>query len=99
MLPVDTKGETSTKTADDTEPPPPYTEGSSPLQSFTYIMAAAGGPATLITQVQQGGPPINTLGGNESTCGLLLCMVGREMLIHTAILDVSGDETINLDLR
>ena len=26
-------------------------------------MAAAGGPASLITQVQQGGPPINTLGG------------------------------------
>ncbi|KAI9829712.1 MAG: hypothetical protein M1826_005455 [Phylliscum demangeonii] len=47
---------------DDNEPPPPYTEGSSPLASFIYLMAAAGGPAALITQVQQGGPPINTLG-------------------------------------
>jgi hypothetical protein len=26
-------------------------------------MATAGGPASIITQVQQGGPPINTLGG------------------------------------
>jgi hypothetical protein len=26
-------------------------------------MAAAGGAASIITQVQQGGPPINTLGG------------------------------------
>ncbi|KAI7498705.1 hypothetical protein KC357_g271 [Hortaea werneckii] len=31
---------------DDGEPPPPYTEGSSPLDGFTYIMAAAGGAAT-----------------------------------------------------
>jgi len=63
-LPADTKGESSSKSADDGEPPPPYTEGSSPLDSFTYVMAAAGGAASIITQVQQGGgPPINTLGG------------------------------------
>ena len=63
-LPADTKGEASGKSADDGEPPPPYTEGSSPLDSFTYVMAAAGGAASIITQVQQGGgPPINTLGG------------------------------------
>ena len=63
-LPRDTKGEPSTKSADDGEPPPPYTEGSSPLDSFTYLMAAAGGASSIITQVQQGGgPPINTLGG------------------------------------
>ncbi|MCJ1365267.1 hypothetical protein MMC16_004388 [Acarospora aff. strigata] len=62
-LPADTKGESSGKSADDGEPPPPYTEGSSPLDSFTYVMAAAGGAASIITQVQQGGgPPINTLG-------------------------------------
>ncbi|KAI9881055.1 MAG: hypothetical protein M1830_008937 [Pleopsidium flavum] len=62
-LPADTKGESSSKSADDGEPPPPYTEGSSPLDSFTYVMAAAGGAASIITQVQQGGgPPINTLG-------------------------------------
>ncbi|KAJ5665634.1 dipeptidyl peptidase 3 [Penicillium maclennaniae] len=52
------------KSTDDGEPPPPYTEGYSPLESFTYVMAAAGGASSIITQVQQtGGPPINTLGG------------------------------------
>ncbi|KAK2796855.1 hypothetical protein FQN51_008945 [Onygenales sp. PD_10] len=59
----DKKGESSGKGLDDGEPPPPYTEGSSPLESFTYVMAAAGGAASIITQVQQtGGPPLNTLG-------------------------------------
>jgi hypothetical protein len=48
---------------EDTEPPPAYSEGSSPLQSFTYVMATAGGPSSIITQVQQGGPPNNALGG------------------------------------
>ncbi|KAL8748823.1 MAG: hypothetical protein Q9199_008045, partial [Rusavskia elegans] len=52
------EGESSAKSAEDKdEPPPPYTEGSSPLGSFTYVMAAAGGPASIITQVPQGGPP------------------------------------------
>ncbi|KAH6678494.1 hypothetical protein B0J14DRAFT_688532 [Halenospora varia] len=61
-LPQDTKGESSKKD-EDSEPPPAYSEGSSPLDSFTYLMAAAGGAASIITQVQQGGaPPINTLG-------------------------------------
>lgn len=67
-LPRDTKDGQASKDLDDGEPPPPYTEGSSPLEGFTYvtaggsIMAAAG---SIITQVQQGGPaPINTaLGG------------------------------------
>ncbi|KAK2748710.1 hypothetical protein FQN57_000291 [Myotisia sp. PD_48] len=59
----DKSGESSSKSQDESEPPPPYTEGSIPLQSFTYVMAATGGPASIITQVQQtGGPPINTLG-------------------------------------
>ncbi|KAK3692475.1 hypothetical protein B0T22DRAFT_368706, partial [Podospora appendiculata] len=65
-LPQDTKGhpgESSRNSKDeDSEPPPAYSEGSSPLQSFTYLMAAAGGASSIITQVQQGGPPINTLG-------------------------------------
>ena len=53
-----------TKSLDDGEPPPPYTEGSSPLDGFTYVMAAAGGAASIITQVQQGAPaPVTTLGG------------------------------------
>ncbi|OBT69425.1 hypothetical protein VE03_01167 [Pseudogymnoascus sp. 23342-1-I1] len=60
-LPQDNKGESCKK--DDEEPPPAYTEGSSPLLSFNYLMAAAGGVASILTQVQQGGPPpINTLG-------------------------------------
>ena len=64
-LPADNKGESS-KSAEDEEAPPPYTEGSSPLDSFTYVMAAAGGAASIITQVQQGGPtPVNTLAGKE----------------------------------
>ena len=66
-LPADNKGESS-KSADDEEAPPPYTEGSSPLDSFTYVMAAAGGAASIITQVQQGGPvPVNTLAGTQIT--------------------------------
>ncbi|QSZ30286.1 hypothetical protein DSL72_004808 [Monilinia vaccinii-corymbosi] len=60
-LPQDTKGESSKKD-DENEPPPAYFEGSSPLDSFTYLMAAAGGAASIITQVQQGAAPINTLG-------------------------------------
>ncbi|KAI9734916.1 MAG: hypothetical protein M1834_001996 [Cirrosporium novae-zelandiae] len=61
-LPSDNKGEQSSKAAEDSEPPPPYTEGSSPLDSFSYLMAAAGGAASIITQVQQGAaPPLNTL--------------------------------------
>ncbi|KAK8045024.1 general stress response protein Whi2 [Apiospora rasikravindrae] len=62
-LPQDTKAESSGQKSDDpNEPPPAYTEGYSPLLSFTYLMAAAGGASSIITQVQQGGPPINTIG-------------------------------------
>ncbi|KAL2432828.1 hypothetical protein ABEF94_014307 [Exophiala dermatitidis] len=65
-LPQDTKAQSS-KANDEGEPPPPYTEGSSPVDSFTYVMAAAGGAASIITQVQQtAGPPINTLGGEAT---------------------------------
>lgn len=63
-LPRDTKGASSSKSKDDdAEPPPAYSEGYSPLEAFSYIMAAAGGASSIITQVQQGGPPINTLAG------------------------------------
>ena len=49
---------------DDSDPPPPYTEGTSPLEAFSYVMAATGGAASIITQVQQtGGPPVHPLGG------------------------------------
>ncbi|KAL9076063.1 MAG: hypothetical protein Q9157_003769 [Trypethelium eluteriae] len=63
-LPRDTKEGYSSRDLDDGEPPPPYTEGSSPLEGFTYVMAAAGGAASIITQVSQGGgPPITSLAG------------------------------------
>ncbi|KAJ9647875.1 hypothetical protein H2199_001651 [Coniosporium tulheliwenetii] len=68
VLPQDTKDKDgpSSKDVDDREPPPPYTVGSSPLDAFTYVMATAGGPASIITQVSQGGaPPINTLGAGS----------------------------------
>ncbi|KAI1872385.1 uncharacterized protein JN550_004104 [Neoarthrinium moseri] len=62
-LPQDTKAESSGQKPDDSsEPPPAYSEGDSPLLSFSYLMAAAGGAASIITQVQQGGPPINAIG-------------------------------------
>lgn len=57
----DKKGAAASKD-DDTEPPPAYSEGPSPLQSFTFLMATAGGASSIITQVQQGGPPINAIG-------------------------------------
>lgn len=63
----ESKGDGLGKSSDDGEPPPPYTEGYSPLESFSYVMAAAGGASSIITQVQQtGGPPINTLGGTRA---------------------------------
>lgn len=69
-LPRDTKEGQGSKDLDDGEPPPPYTEGSSPLDGFTYVMAAAG---SIITQVQQGGPaPINTALGGKPAMILLL---------------------------
>lgn len=48
---------------EDLEPPPAYSEGPSPLHSFAFVMATAGGASSIITQVQQGGPPTSTLGG------------------------------------
>ncbi|KAK4145283.1 uncharacterized protein C8A04DRAFT_27043 [Dichotomopilus funicola] len=61
-LPQDSKGGSSSAKDEDSEPPPAYSEGSSPLDSFSYLMAAAGGAASIITQVQQGGPSLNPLG-------------------------------------
>jgi dipeptidyl-peptidase III len=106
----DKKGEAVGKAPDDGEPPPPYTEGSSPIQSFTYVMAAAGGAASIITQVQQsGGPPINVLGGMPNLVPqsryLLprptLAGFGRWILILAlwGNVDIGGDEQITLDLR
>ena len=65
-LPRDTKAESSNRASEEGEPPPPYTEGSSPLEGFTYVMAAAGGAASILTQVQQSGPvPVNSLSGTS----------------------------------
>nr|OQO23717.1 hypothetical protein B0A51_10925 [Rachicladosporium sp. CCFEE 5018] len=68
-LPRDTKYRQAGKELDDGEPPPPYTEGSSPLNGFTYVMASAG---SIITQVQQGGPalPNTALGGSDENITL-----------------------------
>ncbi|KPM37850.1 hypothetical protein AK830_g8691 [Neonectria ditissima] len=70
-LPRDTKGDPSRKD-DDAEPPPAYSEGDSPLLSFAYLMAAAGGASSIITQVQQAGPPVQTIGdvGADETIAL-----------------------------
>ncbi len=65
-LPQDVKGGESSGQKSDDEPPPAYEEGYSPLLSFTYLMAAAGGASSIITQVQQGGPSINAIGGEPS---------------------------------
>lgn len=96
VLPRDTKGESSK--AFDAEPPPAYSEGDSPLQSFTYVMSAAGGASSIITQVQQGGPPINAIGGESGD----LASAAKNTLIpslfrHPA--DVGADEPIAMDLR
>lgn len=92
-LPRDSKGESSKSNLDDGEPPPPYTEGSSPIDAFTYVMAAAGGPSSIITQVQQtAGPPINTLGGMDGSALVAVASL-------TVPADVGNDEHITLDLR
>lgn len=87
-LPPDTKAQSSSgKALDDGEPPPPYTEGSSPLDSFTYVMAAAGGPASILTQVQQTtGPPINTLGGKLGNA----VKIGSKRITNTILSRRSG---------
>ncbi|KAM3418304.1 hypothetical protein BST61_g4303 [Cercospora zeina] len=89
-LPRDTKDGRSSKDLDDGEPPPPYTEGSSPLEGFTYVMAAAGGAASIITQVQQGGPaPINTALGGGSDENITLELRGTRFTL-------SRDELLTL---
>lgn len=96
-LPQHTKAESSSRPKDDdAEPPPAYDEGYSPLQSFAYVMAAAGGAASIITQVQQGGPPINTLGGERPAA---YSARSRPVNANCAALDVGADETITMDLR
>jgi hypothetical protein len=94
-LPQDTKAQSS-KAIEDGEPPPPYTEGPSPLDSFTYMMAAAGGASSIITQVQQtAGPPINTLGGRLFIAGI----ASLKILIDSLAGEAAADEHITLDLR
>ncbi|KAI0174235.1 hypothetical protein BJ166DRAFT_574538 [Pestalotiopsis sp. NC0098] len=62
-LPQDNKAGSSAQQSEDSDDAPPaYEESYSPLLSFCYLMAAAGGASSIITQVQQGGPPINAIG-------------------------------------
>lgn len=58
----ETKKDGSSKSAEDTEPPPPYDEGASPLDFLAYTMAAS-----IITQVSQGGGGggLSNLGGQN----------------------------------
>ncbi|KIW06973.1 uncharacterized protein PV09_02633 [Verruconis gallopava] len=91
-LPRDTKDRegSSSKDFDDGEPPPPYSEGSSPIPSFTYVMATAGGPASIITQVQQGGgAPINTLATGSADENISLDLRGTRFTL-------SRDELLTL---
>lgn len=94
-LPRDTKEGSPSKDIDDGEPPPPYSEGSSPLDSFTYVMANAGGPASIITQVQQGGggAPLSNLASGEHRG----CIATRTLAL--TIHEGGADENITLDLR
>lgn len=88
-LPPDNRAESSKSAAEDSEPPPPYSEGSSPLDSFAYVMAAAGGPTSIITQVSQGGPaPVNTLSGMQSMVHYKdkVADFGMQMLVQMSIL-------------
>ena len=94
-LPADTKGESSSKAAEESEPPPPYTEGSSPIDSFTYVMAAAGGPTSIITQASQGvAAPVNTLAGK-----VIVTKLEIKIVADIFVADVGADEHITLDLR
>lgn len=70
-------------------PPPPYTESLSPLPSLNFCMAAAGGSASIITQVQQGAPQINTLGDTGSDENLRLDLRGTQFVL-------SRDELLTL---
>ncbi|QDS74329.1 hypothetical protein FKW77_004349 [Venturia effusa] len=90
-LPRDTKEGSSSKDIDDGEPPPPYSEGSSPLESFTYVMASAGGPASIITQVQQGGggAPLSNLASGGADENITLDLRGTRFTL-------SRDELLTL---
>ncbi|KAF2171395.1 hypothetical protein M409DRAFT_50842 [Zasmidium cellare ATCC 36951] len=95
-LPRDTKDGQSSKDLDDGEPPPPYSEGSSPIEGFTYVMAAAGGAASIITQVQQGGPaPINTALGGGSDENITLELRSNKIVRGTRF-TLSRDELLTL---
>lgn len=89
-----TKGR-EVKKEQEREPPPAYSEGSSPFYFFTYLMAATGEAASIISQVQQGGAvPISSLGGPSQT---LKNYQTSEAYIKP--LDVGADEIITMSLR
>ncbi|CUS06755.1 unnamed protein product [Tuber aestivum] len=77
-------------------PPPPYTESSSPICSFAFCMATAGGSASIITQVQQGGPPPLTTLGGRITCHPLLSF---DACVNVPSTDTASEENLTLDLR
>jgi hypothetical protein len=88
----DAKSGAPPRDIDDGEPPPPYSEGSSPLQSFTYVMASAGGPASIITQVSQSaGASLNALGGTTRNV--------HWPWVSLTVIGGGSDENVTLDLR
>lgn len=91
-LPRDTKDGQSSQ--EEGEPPPPYTEdSSSPLEGLTYVMAAA---ASVITQVQQHGPALNTTGlAGAGGTGQSKARAKIQLTVDTG----AGDESITLELR
>jgi len=58
-------------------------------------MAAAGGSASIITQVQQGGPSLTTLGGKIT----VHCLFTSQASINLPSADTASEENLTLDLR
>lgn len=56
-------------------------------------MAATGGSSSILTQVQQGGPNLNTLAGTDRTSPAI------EVIANCTPDSHSGDENLTLDLR
>jgi len=58
-------------------------------------MAATGGSASIITQVQQGGPSLTTLGGKITRHSLFTLPAS----VNLPLADTASEENLTLDLR
>lgn len=94
-LPLDQAPSYSKKA--DSEPPPPYTEGSSPIPSFVFSMApgGGGGAASVITQVQQGGGLLapGELAFESETLTLDLRLANLDTVVIVAYADAEDSGT------